>query len=715
MRIERAWLWLPLLVCGCTHNFSVFELSAGDDGSPGPDATRSDAGSDATTKKEKDSGSDGRSAETGPGDSSSDDGSDSGPPECVISGTMYASGDMNPSTVCQTCQPSVTPSDWSNLTDGTNCGSDGGGGVCHTGACVSGCEIGGVYYMATAANPNNPCQSCQPGVSASAWSSLADSTSCGNGQVCSSGQCGTQCDIAGVIVASGAANPSSACQSCQPGIMTTAWTNAAVGTSCGSGEVCNAGTCAAGCYIGGPFYATAATANDGCEVCTPTTSTTAWTNVTGAASCPSGEVCNAGSCASGCSVGGTYYASASTTNDGCEVCTPGTSTTTWTIVTGAAACPSGEVCNGGTCASGCSIGGTYYASAATANNGCEVCTPGASTKAWTDVTGKSCNGSGTCSTGSCVMPASCSAGGSGMTNCGAGGSGSESCCTSLEVAGGTFYRTYDADDAGTGSGEAGTGQANPATVSGFRLDKYLVTVGRFRKFVAAWNAGAGYLPAAGSGKHSSLNGGNGLGNSGDPGTYETGWDATNWNNTTDVDPTNTNLACGGTSDTWSNTAGTHENLPINCVNWWEAYAFCIWDGGYLPTEAEWEYAAAGGSLQRAYPWGTVAPGTANQYAIYSGNYTGNATDIAPVGYASLGAGNWGQFDLAGEVWEWNLDWYATYAACTDCAYLTATSERVMRGDDFTSTVVTNLLPPTRDKYAPTYRAHSIGFRCARSP
>src|ERR1017187_4060173 len=113
--------------------------------------------------------------------------------------------------------------------------------------------------------------------------------------------------------------------------------------------------------------------------------------------------------------------------------------------------------------------------------------------------------SGTCSGGACTgsttTGTSCEGlSGPGLTDCGAR---SESCCTSLEVTGGTYYRTY------TNSGTGATGLADPATVSGFRLDKYLVTVGRFRRFVSAWNAGASYVPpavpAAGSGKHTHLN------------------------------------------------------------------------------------------------------------------------------------------------------------------------------------------------------------------
>jgi formylglycine-generating enzyme required for sulfatase activity len=267
-------------------------------------------------------------------------------------------------------------------------------------------------------------------------------------------------------------------------------------------------------------------------------------------------------------------------------------------------------------------------------------------------------------------------------------------------------------------------------VSSFRLDKYEVTVGRFRQFVTAWNGGAGWQPVAGSGKHSYLNGGQGLANSGLSGTFESGWVATDDSN---IAPTNGNLApttnatdCDSSYATWTASAGSNENLPINCVNWYEAYAFCIWDGGFLPSEAEWEYAAAGGMQQREYPWGTTDPGTGNQYAIYQCYYpTGYAdaapeyctgvVNIAPVGTASQGAGRWGQLDLAGNVEAWNLDWWASYVdPCQDCAYLEAAVQRVSRGTSF-FLGPSGLAPAARGYLLPSYRDAIVGFRCARTP
>ncbi len=324
------------------------------------------------------------------------------------------------------------------------------------------------------------------------------------------------------------------------------------------------------------------------------------------------------------------------------------------------------------------------------------------------------------SDGAASPPASCTPGGPGMTNCGAGGDGggNESCCASLPVTGGTFDRTY------TNDGSGATGKGDPATVSSFRLDKYDVTVGRFRQFVAAWDGGSGWLPPAGSGKHTHLNGGKGLENGAVSGTYEAGWDVAD---DAKVQPTTNNLSCDSKYPVWTDTPGANENLPMTCMNWYEAYAFCIWDGGFLPSATEWEYAAAGGSDLRQYPWGnaalgTTCPGAGCSYAIYGCYYPNgsgactSAANIANVGTAAQGAGAWGQLDLAGNVWEWNLDWYATsyQNPCTDCADLTPDIYRAARGGYFGGGV-SYLLPTNLSGDDPTGRGDGVGLRCARAP
>ncbi|HEX3696040.1 MAG TPA: formylglycine-generating enzyme family protein [Polyangia bacterium] len=314
-------------------------------------------------------------------------------------------------------------------------------------------------------------------------------------------------------------------------------------------------------------------------------------------------------------------------------------------------------------------------------------------------------------------PASCSVPGEGLSNC---GPNQESCCKSLPVVGGTYNRTF------TVMAGQPMGLADPATLSTFRLDKYEVTVGRFRRFVSAWNNGAGFTPPAGSGKHTHLNGGLGLANGGAGGSNESGWIASDDNR---IAPTDDNLGSCQAYATWTPSPSSQEKLPINCVNWWEAYAFCIWDGGFLPSEAEWKYAAAGGNRQLQFPWGSTDPGTENQYAIYGCCYpagAGSCTDawctgagnIAPVGTASLGAGLWGQMDLAGSFWEWNLDFYPDDTAfvdpCTDCAYLTATSTRMVKVGNFSEGPY--YLPVwIRYDYDPSNREIYLGFRCARAP
>jgi sulfatase modifying factor 1 len=298
------------------------------------------------------------------------------------------------------------------------------------------------------------------------------------------------------------------------------------------------------------------------------------------------------------------------------------------------------------------------------------------------------------------------------------------------VTGGSYSRTYTSLDGGV------TGEADPADVSGFRLDKYLVTVGRFRQFVDAVlppDGGVSWTPPTGSGKHTHLNGGQGLAAA--PGVdggqaYEPGWSGSAEDDG-NIAPTYANLVsnCALAYPTWTSSAsGGQENLPINCETWQEAYAFCIWDGGFLPTESEWEYAAAGGSEQLEYPWGTGTPGTACpgtgcEYAIYNCDYPNGSgvctgvTNIAPVGAAPMGAGRWGQLDLAGEMFEWNLDWYANSYAdpCADCVQLDSSSSvRVFRGGFFYQSA-SYFLPTYRSGNTPTLRLDGVGFRCARTP
>jgi formylglycine-generating enzyme required for sulfatase activity len=317
------------------------------------------------------------------------------------------------------------------------------------------------------------------------------------------------------------------------------------------------------------------------------------------------------------------------------------------------------------------------------------------------------------------------------------GADAESCCTSLEVPGGTFYRTYGVLDGGL------VDEADPATVSAFRLDKYEVTVARFRAFVDAvlppdGDGGLAWSPPAGSGKHTHVNGGRGLNQVLPDGglLYETGWKPSDH----DVVATFDNLSwpCGGDYGVAASNAATwapagNDVLPINCVTADEAYAFCIWDGGFLPSLAEWEFAASAGAQQRQYPWGDTPPGPANQYAIYAddaihdgcnypapGTCTGIA-NIAPVGSTPLGAGLWGQLDLVGDMGQLGADCLADRYPnpCTDCAALDGqdTCSRWFFGAAFGDPSYDLPLGTINSTQLQTrgYPMITQGIRCARSP
>jgi formylglycine-generating enzyme len=160
---------------------------------------------------------------------------------------------------------------------------------------------------------------------------------------------------------------------------------------------------------------------------------------------------------------------------------------------------------------------------------------------------------------------------------------------------------------------------------------------------------------------------------------------------------------------------------MSCVDWYEAMAFCAWDGAYPPSEAEWNFAASGGNEQRAYPWSNP-PGSLTIDCSYA-NYDPSSPcvgTVADVGATSpKGDGRWGQSDLAGNVYDWMLDWYAPpypQNPCTDCANLTPTAtnlDRMIRGGGpFEPATV--LRTGSRIAQSPSV-GQGTGIRCARAP
>lgn len=222
-------------------------------------------------------------------------------------------------------------------------------------------------------------------------------------------------------------------------------------------------------------------------------------------------------------------------------------------------------------------------------------------------------------------------------------------------------------------------------------------------------------PVSGSGAHIKITG--------------SGWDAGwNANLAASTAALTAHLKCDATYQTWTDSPGSNENRPINCVSWYEAMAFCAWDDGYLPTEAEWNYAAAGGTEQRAYPWSTppgslALDGSRASYKVGSdcigdGMAGCASTDIVPVGSKPAGDGRWGQSDLAGNLAEWALDWDGLYPSpCVDCANLATEGTRVVRGGSFfdaAASIRTGARSAVVDT-TPSTQAGDTGFRCARAP
>lgn len=157
------------------------------------------------------------------------------------------------------------------------------------------------------------------------------------------------------------------------------------------------------------------------------------------------------------------------------------------------------------------------------------------------------------------------------------------------------------------------------------------------------------------------------------------------------------------------------NAAMIHVNWYEAEAYCRWAKRRLPSEAEWEFAAATApgntTHKRRYPWGDTAPtaARANLYGVAPG----------PIDVAALPDGDsaWGVRQMFGNVWEWTADWFVPYPGFVRDPYKEYSepwfgNHKVLRGGCY-ATRVSLLRNTWRNFYTPERRDVLAGFRtCA---
>lgn len=164
--------------------------------------------------------------------------------------------------------------------------------------------------------------------------------------------------------------------------------------------------------------------------------------------------------------------------------------------------------------------------------------------------------------------------------------------------------------------------------------------------------------------------------------------------------------------------------PVTQISWNDANAYAKWAGKRLPTEAEWEFAARGGLVQKTFSWGDeLRPGgrpVANWWqGTFPDNNTGEDGFLGRAGVGSFAPNGYGLYDMAGNVWEWTADRYAdnyyTVSAEFDPKGPASGAERSIRGGSWmcAENFCANYRVAGRSHATPDSGMNNLGFRCVK--
>ncbi len=155
--------------------------------------------------------------------------------------------------------------------------------------------------------------------------------------------------------------------------------------------------------------------------------------------------------------------------------------------------------------------------------------------------------------------------------------------------------------------------------------------------------------------------------------------------------------------------------PVIHVSWHEVNAWCRWAGRRLPSEAEWEFAAAtepGAAGKLRYPWGDAAP-TARH-----ANLDGFALGTVDVAACAEGDSAWGCRQMLGNVWEWTASQFEPFPGFSPDAYEDYSvpsfgSRKVLRGGTWATrgrminNTYRNFFPPERRDVLAGFRTCAV--------